>query len=479
MKKCLLVAVLALCFCACDNEVKEYTTQCESDEQCEKECNEGNGAACYGTRNYRKSCDLKYALGCYKLVNVIERRDGIEKAKEYYKKAFKMLEKSCENNHNGKSCDALADMYKDGEWVEKDESKAVFYYKKGCEFNYGWACKGLGDMYFKGKGVEKDAKKALNYHQKACDLDLGDCYWIGVLNEGQDNQKAVSFYKQGCDRDDSGSCKKLGDMYFKGKGVEKDAKKALSYHQKACDLDKLACRNAGWFYHNKKEYQKAISFYKQGCDRDDSFSCSNLGDMYFEGVRVKQDFSKAFEYHKKSGYSYGMADKYIKKKRYKEAKYFMEKECGNNCFNKGLESANNKDYIKARLYYEIACDKGNAGACNNLGVLYVSGRGVAKNNAKAKALYEKACNMNEAIACDNVGGYYYNAREFAKAKAAFEKGCEGNKADSCSNLGVLYEFGEGVRQDFSQAKAYYGKGCDGGSQRGCDGYRKLNQRGVK
>ena len=127
MKKCLFVAILALCFCACDSlqddEPKEYTTQCEGkDKQCEKECDEGNGAACYRSSSsaffkknaynfVKKSCDLKYALGCYELASVIEQQNGEEKAKEYYKRAFKMLEKSCENNHNGESCSKLAGIY--------------------------------------------------------------------------------------------------------------------------------------------------------------------------------------------------------------------------------------------------------------------------------------------------------------------------------------------------------------------------------
>lgn len=79
--------------------------------------------------------------------------------------------------------------------------------------------------------------------------------------------------------------------------------------------------------------------------------------------------------------------------------------------------------------------------------------------------------MGSVKACENVGYSYYNDRQFAKAKAMFEKGCNANLADSCSNLGILYEFGEGVRQDLSTAKFYYGKDCDG--------YKRLNQRRVK
>ena len=324
MKKCLFAVVLALCFCACDglrdDDPKEYTTQCKGKEQCEKECDEGNGAACYRSSSFvffkkdgynfdKKSCDLKYALGCYELADVIEEQDGVEKAKKYRKKVFKMLEKSCENNHNGESCSKLAGIHIDGEWIEKDESKAEFYHKKGCEFDYGRACLDLGNMYFKGKGVARDIEKALSYHQKVASLLKQSCE--DTLN-----------YEN--------SCKRLGDMYYEGEGVEKDGEKALNYHQKACDLETSGCYYIGEFYYKIKEYQKAVSFYKQNCDKGAVGGCEKLGYMYFYGKGVKQDFSKAFEYHKKSGYymddkGYSVDDEYIKKKRYNEAKYFMEK----------------------------------------------------------------------------------------------------------------------------------------------------------
>ncbi|EET79321.1 Sel1 repeat protein [Campylobacter showae RM3277] len=48
----------------------------------------------------------------------------------------------------------------------------------------------------------------------------------------------------------------------------------------------------------------------------------------------------------------------------------------------------------------------------------------------------------------------------------------------CASLGVLYEYGQGVRQNFPTAKEYYGKACDLGLQLGCDNYRELNEKGY-
>ncbi|MFC2750707.1 MAG: hypothetical protein ACFN38_06265 [Campylobacter sp.] len=42
----------------------------------------------------------------------------------------------------------------------------------------------------------------------------------------------------------------------------------------------------------------------------------------------------------------------------------------------GVEAYNQGDYQKAAQLYQKACDTGEAGGCNNLGVLYRNGQGV-------------------------------------------------------------------------------------------------------
>ena len=60
----------------------------------------------------------------------------------------------------------------------------------------------------------------------------------------------------------------------------------------------------------------------------------------------------------------------------------------------------------------------------------------------------------------------------------YEKGCKLKNKTACNNLGILYENGQGVRQNRTTAKEYYGKACDLGKQEGCDNYRKLNEQGY-
>ena len=95
-----------------------------------------------------------------------------------------------------------------------------------------------------------------------------------------------------------------------------------------------------------------------------------------------------------------------------------------------------KEYKEAREYFSLACDRGFPKACNNLGVLYRGGLGVAQDLAKAKSLYAKACNDREPL--------------------------------GCYNLGFMYAFGIGVSQNMPLARSYFGKACDLGSTESCE-----------
>ena len=56
-----------------------------------------------------------------------------------------------------------------------------------------------------------------------------------------------------------------------------------------------------------------------------------------------------------------------------------------------------QDYLEAKKYYEILASSNNAQEILNLGNMYFNGIGVRQNYIIAKEYFEKACNLNEPV----------------------------------------------------------------------------------
>jgi len=120
--------------------------------------------------------------------------------------------------------------------------------------------------------------------------------------------------------------------------------------------------------------------------------------------------------------------------------------------------------------FQNACDKGDAQACLDLGIMYHLGDGVSQNFKHARSLYEQACKMGLGEGCETLGYMYENGHagtNYAKASELYLKGCELGRASACASLAKLYENGTGVEEDMQQAVDFYDKACDGGDGRSC------------
>ncbi len=58
-------------------------------------------------------------------------------------------------------------MYHDGNGVQQDYAKAIFYYEKASELGFSDAMVNLAFMYYTATGVPKDYNKAVEYLKKA------------------------------------------------------------------------------------------------------------------------------------------------------------------------------------------------------------------------------------------------------------------------------------------------------------------------
>lgn len=162
-----------------------------------------------------------------------------------------------------------------GEGVEKDLAKALYWYKKAAAQNYLPAVNIMGWTYQKGLGVEIDLKKAVAFYRKAGDRGFAPA---------QDN---------------------MGWMYQTGQGVPRNYERAFAWYKKAADQNHAnAQNNLGIMLSNglgvDKDFAAAAQWYLKAAEQGHSMAQFNLAQSYRHGKGVSRDKAKAIFWHKKA-----------------------------------------------------------------------------------------------------------------------------------------------------------------------------------
>jgi TPR repeat protein len=120
-----------------------------------------------------------------------------------------------------------------------------------------------------------------------------------------------------------------------------------------------------------------------------------------------------------------------------------------------------KDYREARRWYEKGAQSGDAGAMTSLGLLYWRGQGVPRDYAEARRWYEQAAEKGNADGMTNLGLMYRSGegvpKDYAAARLWFEQAASLGERSAINWLGVMYNNGEGVPQDYTEARRWYEK----------------------
>lgn len=72
----------------------------------------------------------------------------------------------------------------------------------------------------------------------------------------------------------------------------------------------------------------------------------------------------------------------------------------------------------------------------------------------------------------------YNSKDYESAFKIIDELAKSGDTKTQIALGVMYDNGNGVKQNKKLAKEWCGKACDGGEQLGCENYKRLNQDGF-
>lgn len=115
---------------------------------------------------------------------------------------------------------------------------------------------------------------------------------------------------------------------------------------------------------------------------------------------------------------------------------------------------------------EMAAEKGDADAQNELGVMYVQGQGVAQDYKLATIWLRKAAEQGIAMAQSNLGMMYHDGQgveqDFQQALIWYRKAAAQGNAVAQLNLGLMYTRGQGVAKDDKQAVDWLHKAAEQG-----------------
>lgn len=148
-----------------------------------------------------------------------------------------------------------------------------------------------------------------------------------------------------------------------------------------------------------------------------------------------------------------------------------------------------RDRARVAKLLDKGCSLGSATACNDLGMAYQDGAGVAADPAKAGELFAKAFELfakacdndpdgSNAVACDTAGERAMDGTgvtaDPARGRAYLEKACS-RDPKTCLDFGVALEKGLGGAKDLAGARKAFEKACRSGDTSACTQLKNLTK----
>jgi hypothetical protein len=135
-----------------------------------------------------------------------------------------------------------------------------------------------------------------------------------------------------------------------------------------------------------------------------------------------------------------------------------------------------KDVTQSVNWFEKAANAGNASAMDYMGAMYRMGEGVPKDDRQAFSWYSKAAAAGNTVGMDALGQMYRNGlgvpQSYTEAMRWFGQAAAGGNAAGMFHLGAMYEKGWGVARNPNEALGYYRKAAAAGDP---DATRRLNE----
>lgn len=332
----------------------------------------------------------------------------------------------------------------------------------------------LGKVYEEHRYEKPNYTKALEYYLQAANLGnsiamhkLGEFYEKG-LGTTVNLKESVLWYEKASQKGNYTTILKSAKAYEEGVGVEKDLKKALEFYEKAFPISNTLglqikiLELKGKIYNDQKSYDELLKIYKAySSGFTISMGMTGLGDVYYQGLGVKKDLKKAFEYYREAaGHENGYALEKLAWFYYK-GEYVK------------------KDLAKALFYFDYALLRDNRNVVYILGDMYYKGLGTKIDKNKGLEYYKLASKNGDINGIKKIEEFKKlgliktatieeefnlikesysenNTLIFEKYKVFADKGY----APAIFELANCYEQGLGVAEDYKKAIELYEKAAE-------------------
>lgn len=232
-------------------------------------------------------------------------------------------------------------------------------------------------------------------------FDVDTLYKRGcTARDGEDWALAIKYFTLGAKREDARMQYELG-LILTDQHMWTDIDQGIYYLEQATQQDYANAWNTiGYLYQNSIGYaydcQAMLAAYEKAVALGCIWANMNLGDLYFYGNEVEQDYDKALSYyvlaeHYYGGYAQNLVEIYYQRREFEQVLRYLKR---------------NRDEPYIHIYY---------------GILYDHGYGIKSSIKKAIAHYEEAItHRGYAYAVERLL-YYYKEHEKYKDEVQYAR----------------------------------------------------------
>ena len=272
---------------------------------------------------------------------------------------------------------------------------------------------------------------------------------------------------------------KIGKTYWFGEGVKQNVRLAKTYMHDAMEQGYAYALNAyGVMCLHDKEpeiQQTAISYFKQAVRRGFDGALVNLGELYYRGSIVNQDYGKAFEYFSQASESTSQDVKYVsdvflafmyydgtgKENNEVDAMTFWQQ-------NKLAKIPEIQSFLpdvntlisERKSKFIADARTGDASSKHELAMLLETGTmGFKRDSERAAFWYCKAADKGFVYAFNCAASYYADGKgvekDLAKALRLYVAGISGGDKSASMNLAAMLWKGKKVPKNIRYAYSLY------------------------